>query len=178
MNSFYSESELKAIGFKSVGRNVYLSRKATIYSPERISIGDNVRIDDFCLLSGDITLGSHIHISAYVALYGGMGIELEDFTGISPMSVIYSAMDDFSGDFLIGPIHPQELTNVTGGRVLLKKYSQIGTHSVVFPNLTIGEGSVVGACSLVNKSLDSWGIYYGVPAVRIKNRNKGLLRLV
>lgn len=177
-NSFYSEEELSGLGLKSYGKNVRISRYARIYSPCNISIGDNVRIDDFCILSGHISLGSNIHISAYVALYGSMGIVLEDYTGISPMSVIYSAMDDFSGDFLIGPIHPQELTNVTGGRVLLKKYSQIGTHSVVFPNLTIGEGSVVGACSLVNKSLDSWGIYYGVPAVRIRNRNKGLLRLI
>ena len=178
ITSYYTDEELANLGIKSYGVNVKLSRYARLYSAESISIGDNVRIDDFCILSGHISLGSNIHISAYVALYGSMGIVLEDYTGISPMSVIYSAMDDFSGDFLIGPIHPQELTNVTGGRVLLKKYSQIGTHSVVFPNLTIGEGSVVGACSLVNKSLDSWGIYYGVPAVRIRNRNKGLLRLI
>lgn len=158
--------------------NVKLSRYARLYSAESISIGDNVRIDDLCILSGHISLGSNIHISAYVALYGSMGIVLEDYTGISPMSVIYSAMDDFGGDFLIGPIHPQELTNVTGGRVVLKKYSQIGTHSVVFPNLTIGEGSVVGACSLVKNSIDSWGVYYGVPAARMRNRNKGLLRIV
>ena len=178
ITSYYTDEELANLGIKSYGVNVKLSRYARLYSAESISIGDNVRIDDFCILSGHISLGSNIHISAYVALYGSIGIVLEDYTGISPMSVIYSAMDDFSGDFLIGPIHPQELTNVTGGRVLLKKYSQIGTHSVVFPNLTIGEGSVVGACSLVNKSLDSWGIYYGVPAVRIRNRNKGLLRLI
>ena len=178
ITSYYTDEELANLGIKSYGVNVKLSRYARLYSAESISIGDNVRIDDFCILSGHISLGSNIHISAYVALYGSIGIVLEDYTGISPMSVIYSAMDDFSGDFLIGPTHPQELTNVTGGRVLLKKYSQIGTHSVVFPNLTIGEGSVVGACSLVNKSLDSWGIYYGVPAVRIRNRNKGLLRLI
>ena len=178
ITSYYTDEELANLGLKSYGVNVKLSRYARLYSAENISIGDNVRIDDFCILSGHIPLGSNIHISAYVALYGSMGIVLEDYTGISPMSVIYSAMDDFSGDFLIGPIHPQELTNVTGGRVVLKKYSQIGTHSVVFPNLTIGEGSVVGACSLVNKSLDSWGIYYGVPVVRMRNRNKGLLGLV
>ena len=178
ITSYYTDEELANLGLKSYGVNVKLSRYARLYSAENISIGDNVRIDDFCILSGHISLGSYIHISAYVALYGSMGIVLEDYTGISPMSVIYSAMDDFSGDFLIGPIHPQELTNVTGGRVVLKKYSQIGTHSVVFPNLTIGEGSVVGACSLVNKSLDSWGIYYGVPVVRMRNRNKGLLGLV
>ena len=178
MNSFYSESELLEIGFKSVGKNVKISRKASIYSPEKMTIGDNVRIDDFCILSGNITLGSHIHISAYVALYGAMGIVLEDFTGISPRSTIYSAMDDFSGDYLIGPIHPSELTNVQGGLVRLKKFSQIGCNSVIFPNIEIGEGTVVGACSLVNKSLKNWGIYVGVPAILKKTRNKVLLELI
>ncbi len=177
MSSFYSQEELSTLGLKSYGTNVRISRFARIYSPEKISIGDNVRIDDFCILSGNVTIGSHIHISAYVALYGSMGIELEDYTGISPMTSIYSAMDDFGGDYLIGPIHPEEKTHVTGGKVTIKRYSQIGTHCVVFPNLTIGEGSVVGACSMVNKSLAPWGIYYGVPAQRKSNRSKNLLQL-
>lgn len=178
MTSFYSESELLEIGFKSVGRNVKLSRKASIYSPEKITIGDNVRIDDFCILSGNITLGSNIHISAYVALYGAMGIVMEDYSGISPKSVVYSAMDDFSGDYLIGPIHPEGTTNITGGLVRICRFVQIGHNSVVFPNLTIGEGSIIGACSLVNKNCEEWGVYYGIPAKRQKERKKGLLNLL
>ena len=176
--SFYSEEELSEIGFKSYGRDVKISRYARIYSPQTISIGDNVRIDDFCILSGKIHLGSNIHISAFVALYGAMGIELGDYSGISPKSVIYSAMDDFSGDFLIGPIHPKETTNVIGGLVKIGKYVQIGSNSVIFPNLTIGEGSVIGACSLVRHSTGEWGIYYGIPVVKIRERNTGLLRLL
>lgn len=172
--SFYTSEELKEIGFKSVGSNVFLSRKASIYCAAEISIGDNVRIDDFCILSGQITIGSNIHISAYVALYGAMGITLEDFTGISPRSTIYSAMDDFSGDFLIGPIHPEGTTNVTGGEVVLKRFVQIGCNSVIFPNITIGEGTVVGAMSLVRSSLPCWGIYAGVPARLIRPRKKNL----
>ena len=100
ITSYYTDEELANLGIKSYGVNVKLSRYARLYSAESISIGDNVRIDDFCILSGHISLGSNIHISAYVALYGSIGIVLEDYTGISPMSVIYSAMDDFSGDFL------------------------------------------------------------------------------
>lgn len=178
MNSYYSEKELPALGLKSYGNNVKISRYAHFYCPNQISIGDNVRIDDFCIISGNVTLGSNIHISAYVALYGSMGIEMEDYTGVSPMSTIYSAMDDFSGDYLIGPIHSQVSTNVTGGKVTIKRYSQIGTHCVVFPNLTIEEGTVVGAKSLVNKNLESWSVYWGVPANKKKNRNKGLLSFV
>ncbi len=78
MESFYSEQELKSLGFKSVGEDVRISRKASFYGTKDISIGDNVRIDDFCILSGEITLHSHIHISAYCALYGRFGIEVEE----------------------------------------------------------------------------------------------------
>ena len=107
-----------------------------------------------------------------------MGIELEDYTGISPRSTIFSAMDDFSGNYLIGPVHDEIMTNVTGGKVVIRRYSQIGTHCVVFPNVIIGEGSVVGANSLVNKSLDDWGVYWGTPAIRQKERFRNLLQLI
>ena len=112
--SFYSEEELSEFGFKSYGENVKISRYARIYSPHSICIGDNVRIDDFCILSGDITLGSNIHISAYVALYGTNGIILKDYSGISPKSVVYSAMDDFSGS--TAPGSPSVTVTVSFGK--------------------------------------------------------------
>lgn len=176
--SFFSEDELLSIGFKSIGKGCLISRKASLYGVGKMSIGNNVRIDDFCILSGNITLGNNIHISAYVALYGAEGIELEDYTGISARSTIYSAMDDFSGDYLVGPIHPEEFTHVTGGKVTVKAYTQIGANVLVFPNLTIGEGCVIGACSMVRKSLDSWGIYYGIPVTKQKNRSQGMLKYI
>ncbi len=71
MNSFYSEEELSHVGFKSYGRNVLVSRKASIYGASEISLGDNVRIDDFCILSGRISFGNNIHLAAYSALWGG-----------------------------------------------------------------------------------------------------------
>jgi acetyltransferase-like isoleucine patch superfamily enzyme len=177
MNSFYSNEELSNLGLKKFGHKVYISRFAHLYSPESISIGDNVRIDDFCILSGNINIGSNIHISAYVALFGAKGIILEDYTGISPRCSLFSAMDDFSGNYLIGPIHPCELTNVTGGIIILKQYSQIGAHSVIFPDITIGEGTVVGACSLVTKSLEGWGVFAGIPAKWIKPRDRKINKI-
>lgn len=175
MTSFYSQYELKGLGLKSFGKNVLISRKVSIYGPQNIEVGDNVRIDDFCILSGNIKIGSHVHISAYSALYGKMGITMEDYTGISPRSTIFSAMDDFSGDFLIGPIHHECQINVKGGPVILKRYSQIGAHCVVFPNITIAEGAVVGAMSLVNKSVPKWSIVVGIPAVFLKPRKSNLI---
>lgn len=178
MTSFYTNDELKDLGFKSIGINCAISRNAKFYSINNISIGDNVRIDDFCIISGNVSIGSHIHIGPYVALYGAKGIVLEDYTGISARSTIYSAMDDFSGNYLVGPIHQDSCTNITGGPVYIKKYSQVCAHCLIFPNLTIGEGVVIGACSMMKYSASSWGIYAGIPAKRIKERNKGLLNML
>lgn len=177
--SFYTEQELSQLGLKSYGENVRISRYAQIYSPEKISIGNNVRIDDFCLLSGNITIGSNIHIAAYCALYGAdYGIVMEDYTGLSARTTIYAAIDDFSGDYLIGPIHDDKFTNITGGTVRIGAYAQIGAGGLVFPNVCIDEGAVLGAMSMAKQSLDSWSIYAGVPAKKIKNRSKRLLDLI
>ncbi len=178
MNSFYSADELAQLGLKCYGENVLISKNANLYNPSKISIGSNVRIDDFCILSGDITLGSYIHISAYCAIYGAMGVFMDDYSGLSPRCTVFSAMDDFSGDYFINPMIESKLTNVTGGKVIINKYVQIGANSIIFPDITIETGTVVGCMSLVNKSLESWGIYVGIPVTRIKHRSKGLLKLL
>jgi len=175
MNSFYSQEELKGLGFKQLGNSVLISRNATFYGTENMIIGNHVRIDDFCILSGKITLASHIHISAYCALYGSFGIQMHDYTGLSPRCSVFSSVDDFSGDYLISPMSNKEFTNVTGGPVIINRYSQIGASCVIFPDLTIQEGVAVGAMSLVKNSLTEWGIYTGIPAIRISDRKKGLL---
>lgn len=173
-NSFLSDHELKALGLKTYGKNVKISRFAHFYGAENISIGDYSRIDDFCILSGNIEIGKYVHISAYTALYGKKGIKIDDYSGLSPRCTVFSAMDDFSGEYMIGPELPAKLTNVTGGLVRIEKYVQIGAGSIVFPNLIIKEGSVVGAMSLVNKNIDEWGVYAGIPCSFKKERKKDL----
>lgn len=175
MNSFYNDTELKALGLKSFGTDVLISKKASIYSPASVSMGDHVRIDDFSILSGKIEIGSYVHISAYVALYGSKGICIGDYAGVSARTTIYSAVDDFGGDYLIGPMCPEEMTHVTGGTVYLKNYTQVGASSVVMPDLTLEEGAVVGAMSFVNQSLSEWSVNAGIPCRFLKSRSKNLL---
>lgn len=177
-NSFYSSQELSTLRFKAIGQNVFVSRFVQFYGIENIEIGNNVRIDDFCILSGNIKLGNNIHISAYNALYGKFGIEMEDYTGLSPRCTIFSATDDFSGNYLIGPMVDSTFTNVIGGNVLIKKYSQIGSNCVILPGVTINEGVAVGAMSLVLHDLEEWKIYKGIPAKFHKTRNNKLLDLI
>lgn len=177
-NSFYSDEELKTLGLAGIGENVLISRKASFYSPGTIQIGSHVRIDDFCILSGNIILGNHVHIAAYCALYGRYGIEMNDYTGLSPRTMIFSATDDFGGDYLISPMVPDLATHVTGGLVILEKYVQVGAASIIMPDITLKEGCAVGSMSLVNMSLEPWTIYLGIPAKAFKARNKGLLEML
>ncbi len=73
---------------------------------------------------------------------------------------------------------PSEKTNVTGGKVTIGQYVQLGAHCLVFPNVTIHEGSVIGALSLVTKDIPEWSIYVGIPAKKLRDRSKGLLKLI
>jgi acetyltransferase-like isoleucine patch superfamily enzyme len=179
--AFLSENELNDIGFKSLGRNVKISKKTSIFAPQNISIGDNVRIDDFCVLSafgGYINLHNHIHIAVFCNLIGKGGIEMKDYSGLSSRVSLYSASDDYSGDYLIGPIMENECLKIIEGPIVLEKFVTIGTNSVVFPKVTLNEGSVLGSCSLLTKDTEKWSVYVGVTAKKIKARNKGLLDLV
>ena len=179
--SFYTHDELAEIGFKSYGENVLISKKASIYSPSKIEIGDNVRIDDFCILSGKIKLGNNTRIAAYSALYAGdFGITLKDFVTLSARCTIWAMTDDYSGNALIGPIVPEKFRNVIGGEVILEKYVSLATGVTVITKskgIRLQEGCAVGAMSLVNKSLSEWTIYFGIPCRVFKERSRKMAEL-
>lgn len=176
--SFYFEEELKEIGFKSYGKNFLLSRNTQIYGASNMVVGDNVRIDDYCVISGKIKIGNYVHIAVSCAVFGGnTGVVFEDFTGLSSRSAIYAESDDYSGEYLTNPTVDEKYKHIIKGPVVLGKHVVIGTGSTILPGVSIGEGSSVGSMSLVNKSLDSWGIYVGVPCRYMKERSKKLVEL-
>ena len=178
INSFYTSNELKKLKFKKIGENNLISRLARFYDIKNIEIGSNVRIDDFCILSGIIKLGNYVHISAYTALYAKFGIELEDYTGLSPRCTVFSASDDYSGNYLIGPMVETQYVHIIGGKVTLKQYSQLGSNCVVLPGVTVMEGAAVGALSLIVHDLEPWKIYKGIPAKFFKERSKKILDII
>lgn len=167
--AFLSQNQIEDLGIKH-GTNVLISDKCSIYGTD-IEIGNNVRIDDFCILSGKIRLGNNIHIGAYCALYGKFGIVMEDYTGLSPRCTIFSASDDFSGNYLISPMNPEKYTNVTGGLVILEKFVQTGSGTIIMPDLIIAEGSAIGAMSFVKNNVPVWQIWAGNPLRFVKRRN-------
>lgn len=178
MNSFYTSAELKEIGLERFGENVLISRKVSIYGANNIVIGDHVRIDDFCILSGKITIGNFIHIAAYTALYGGnMGIEIQDFANISSKISIYSISDDYSGETMTNPMVPNKYKSIQSDKVTIERHVIIGSGCVVLPGVKLKEGSAFGAMTLINKSSEPWGINAGIPYKRIKERSNNILSL-
>lgn len=178
---YYSESDLKDAGFNVIGRNVQIAKNNTIIGLENIEIGNNVRIDGFCSIiaaeGGWLRIGSYIHIGAYCLLSAGDGIHMDDFSGLSQGVHIYTRTDDYSGEHLTNPTVPGKYTGIIRGTVTLKRHVIIGSGTVILPKVSIEEGSAVGALSLVTKNLDAWGVYFGCPAKRLKDRSKRLLEL-
>ncbi len=176
-SSFYTIKELRKLGLKSFGKNVLISRKCSIYGAHNISIGNNVRVDDFCILSGKIDVGSYVHIAAYSGLYAGSaGIFLKDFSGISSNCRIYAISDDYFNG-LTNPMIPDRYRNIVSKPVIFNKHCVVGSGTTVLPGVELGEGSSIGAMSLLMKSTQPWKVYFGVPARIIGDRNKNILNL-
>jgi len=96
--SYYSRNELLEMGFKDIGENVLVSTKASIYNCCSISIGDNSRIDDYCVVSGKVSIGKHVHMAPGCLVAGGeKGVDIEDFSGLAYHVMVFSQSDDYSG---------------------------------------------------------------------------------
>lgn len=163
--------------FKSIGKNCKISDKISVYGADSIEIGENVRIDDFCILSsgnnGFLRIGSHIHIAAYVALYGGSGIICEDFTQYGPGTILLSESDDFSGASLIGPCVPMQFKpKYKRGLIHVGRHVTFGARCLVLPKVHLHEGGAIGASTLVTKDTSEWGIFTGIPAKLVVKRDK------
>jgi len=175
-----SREQIEAMGFAEVGKNARLSDKASYYNCPRIRIGDNVRIDDFCVLSagaGGIEIGSYIHIAVYSSLIGAGRISVRDFSNISSRVSIYSSSDDYSGASMTNPMVPCRYTQVTHADVEIGRHVIIGSGSVVLPGVILEEGVAIGALSLVNQNCRTFCIYAGTPARFLRERKRDLLAL-
>ena len=181
-SSFYSNKELKKFKFHSIGKNVLIKKNVGMFFIENIAIGNNVRIDDNVIIVASkknflVKIGNNVHIASNCYLAGSAGIEMCDFSGLAPGVKIFSASDDYSGKKLTNPTVGKPYIGGKFGNITLEKHVIIGANSVILPGITIKEGSSVGALSLVNKNLDSWGIYFGIPVKKINRRSKNILKL-
>lgn len=173
---FLTADEVASLGFKKVGTDVRISARAEFHNPQSISIGDYSRIDDFAVLSGNVNIGKNVHLSVHSTIISPRAsVTLQDFTTLSFYGCITSANDDYSGNYMTNPTVPSKFTNVTDSPVSIGRYAILGAHVLVLPGVTVGEGSAIGAFSLVKRDIPEWEIYAGVPAIKIGVRSRKLL---
>lgn len=176
--AYLSPEQLKSMGFKSLGKNVLISDRASIYNCDQIEAGDHSRIDDFCVVSGQVKIGRNVHITIFCNVAGGeKGVTMEDFTTLAYGCQVFTQSDDYSGRTLTNSTVPDQFKMETKAAVSIGRHSIVGTYSVIFPGVILAEGTSIGAMSLVTKSTEPWSVYFGVPAKKIKNRRRDMLEL-
>lgn len=178
---------------KSMGDNVYIGKGVKIVNPEYISIGNNVKIWDGCTLiargEGGITLGddvflnervyldtewkdkgyinlaNHVYVGTGTTLFGHSGLEIGEWALLAQHITLtpYSHKFDNPGEWIIKQ----------GGhskKVTIGKDVYIGMGVCIMYSGDIGEGSVIGAGSVVVKPIPPYSVAVGNPAKVIKER--------
>lgn len=164
--------DLKSL--KKIGSNVVIGKTVRIRYPHLVEIGDNVIIDDFTYISTSLNLDNYVHIASGCKLIGGPNakINILNFSTLSPNVVLAAGSDDYISG-LASPLVPISFKgNCKIGEINIGRHCIIGSNSTVLPNVLFNDGAVVGAQSLVNKNLDAWTLYAGIPAKKIKLRDK------
>ena len=106
-----------------------------------------------CQHNENLKLGKKIDIGAFTYINAKYGIEIQDNVQIGSHCSIYS----------LSTIDNKK------GKVLIKKNARIGSHTVIMPNVTIGENTLIGACSFVNKDVPNDVIAAGRPIKIIRD---------
>ena len=95
----------------------------------------------------DLKLGDKTDIGAFTYINAKNGVVIEDYVQIGSHCSIYS----------VSTIDKKE------GKIVLKRNCKIGSHSLIMPGITVGENSIVGAFSFVNKDIPKNTLAYGIP---------------
>jgi galactoside O-acetyltransferase len=176
IDDFLTLTEMASLGLGRFGSNVRISRHALLLAPDRMTIGDNVRIDAYCVVScgvASIVIGRNVHLSAHATILGRERVEIGDFATISVRCSIFSSNDDYSGDKMTNPTVPVPYRMSQDAPVTIGPHAILGAGTIVLPGVRIGESASVGAASLVEADIPDFGIAVGVPARVIGERRRG-----
>jgi len=161
-------SALMSRRLKSCGPGFTTTYPMIIYGGENISIGSNFRSMGNTYLYGDdgsILIGDNLSLNTNVIIGSSGGrIEIENNVLIGPNTVLRAANHGFLRDKLINE------QRHTTGKIHIKSDVWLGSNVVVLPNVTISQGTVVAAGSVVTKDTEPYSIVAGVPATKIGER--------
>lgn len=168
-NIFFDIKELKACG-----NNVIIGKTVRIRYPELVEIGDNVIIDDFTYISTSLKLHNNVHISSGCKIIGGKNayVEMCEFSTLAPNVVLSAGSDDYLSGIATPMVPIEYKGDVKIGKIILNKHCIVGSGSVVLPDVNFEQGACLGALSLANKNLSEYTLFAGIPAKKIKLRNK------
>ncbi len=158
--------------FKRIGKNVKIYEPCIFSQPEKVILGDNIIISEFNHFMGHSQIGDFVHIAPFCSIAGGGDCILDNFVGLSAGVRIITGSEDISGEGLTNPTIPIEFRSRKTSFVHCKKHSFLATNVIVLPGVTIGEGAVIGAGSIVNKDLAPWGVYIGTRRIRERPSEK------
>lgn len=160
--------------FRSFGEDVFIHKTALIKRPEICDIGSHVAIDNGVTIATELVMGDYIHIAPYVVVIGGVKSKLilDDFSFVAAGTKIVCGSEDYTGAGLVGPTIPAKYRKIDYTSVTFGKYSGCGVNCSIMPNVTLAEGSILGANSLLTKDTEPWTIYVGSPAKPVKIRDK------
>ena len=160
--------------FAATANSVQIFEHALILKPEHIELSEGVRIDDYAKIEGGegIRIGKYVHIASFASILGGGRAEIGDFAGIAQGARIVTGKGHpFEHMF---PAQPPEADpyHTVRGKIILGVFSFVAVNAVILPNVEIGEGAIVGACSVVRENVPPWSIVYGSPARVVAQRKK------
>lgn len=159
--------------FNKIGEDVIISDKAEITRPHLVSLGSHIAIDSWVYISTRMECGDYIHIAPGVTILGGKDafLKMGNFTNIGSGSRIVCASDDFKQG-MISPVVPMKYRTSINDPIIFEDFATLGVNCVVLHGVTLAEGTIVGANSLVTKDTEPWTIYAGSPARPIGKRDK------
>lgn len=108
----------------------------------------------------NLKLGCKTDIGAFTYINAKNGVIIEDCVQVGSHCSIYS----------VSTIDQKK------GRVNLKKNCKIGSHSLVMPGVIVGENSIIGAFSFVNKDIPKDTLAFGIPVKIIRKLSKKELK--
>jgi acetyltransferase-like isoleucine patch superfamily enzyme len=154
--------------FKSIGKDVLMFPLTKIIYPEQVSIGDCTIIDDFVFMMVKATIGSFVHIACMSSIVGNGEFVMGDFSSVSHGCRVFTGNEDWHGNAINNPTVEAPYRKSVLSFVRLEKHATLGANSVILPGVTLHEGALVGACSLVKTDCDPYSVYVGSPAKKVK----------
>lgn len=149
-----------------LGRGVIIDAYAKIYCHKngRIKIGDDSYIGDHAIVhtgkkGGWITIGTNCTVQSFSIVHGHGGCEIGNDVRIASHTVIIPANHRFEDSSR--PIREQGVTRIG---IRIESDVWIGSGCIVLDGVTVGQGGVIGAGSVVNKSVPPGAISIGSPA--------------